>query len=67
MELVHDYSERGNLEIFSGRPPCLSSPVCVLNLTSDALGSGHGWNVDYVEVTTTVVDPCDLFTDEVYY
>ncbi|KAB5556515.1 hypothetical protein DKX38_007424 [Salix brachista] len=55
MELDHDYSERGNFEIFSGRTPCLSSPVCALSLTSDELGSGHGWNVDYVEMTTTVV------------
>ncbi|KAL2906039.1 PLAT domain-containing protein 2 [Bienertia sinuspersici] len=46
-----DYYERGNLDIFSGRGPCLNGPVCYLNLTSD--GSGAGWYCNYVEVTTT--------------
>ncbi|KAH8507777.1 hypothetical protein Peur_049794 [Populus x canadensis] len=55
MEPGHNYFERGNLDIFSGRAPCLSSPVCALNLTSDGSGSGHGWYVNYVEVTTTGV------------
>ncbi|KAI5587944.1 hypothetical protein POPTR_005G077000v4 [Populus trichocarpa] len=55
MEPGHDYFERGNLDIFSGRAPCLSSPACALNLTSDGSGSGHGWYVNYVEVTTTGV------------
>ncbi|CAK7334605.1 unnamed protein product [Dovyalis caffra] len=51
----HNYFERGNLDIFSGRGPCLDAPVCALNLTSDGSGSGHGWYVNYVEVTTTGV------------
>ncbi|KAF9678856.1 hypothetical protein SADUNF_Sadunf07G0079600 [Salix dunnii] len=55
MDPGHDYFERGDLDIFSGRAPCLSSPVCALNLTSDGIGSGHGWYVNYVEVTTTGV------------
>ncbi|KAI3941020.1 hypothetical protein MKX01_003738 [Papaver californicum] len=49
----YDYFERGNLDIFSGRGYCLGSPVCAMNLTSDGTGSGHGWYVNYVEVTTT--------------
>lgn len=64
MELDHDYSERGNFEIFSGRTPCLSSPVCALSLTSDEWGSGHGWNVDYVRGDDYHCGPRDLFTDE---
>ncbi|WOK92162.1 hypothetical protein Cni_G00853 [Canna indica] len=50
----YDYFERGNLDIFSGRGPCISSwPPCWMNLTSDGTGSGHGWYCNYVEVTTT--------------
>ncbi|KZV56624.1 hypothetical protein F511_42868, partial [Dorcoceras hygrometricum] len=51
----YDYFERGNLDIFSGRVPCLTGPICAMNLTSDGSGSGHGWYVNYVEVTTTGV------------
>ncbi|KAH6760171.1 Lipase/lipooxygenase [Perilla frutescens var. hirtella] len=51
----YDYFERGNLDIFSGRGPCLTGPVCSMNLTSDGSGSGHGWYCNYVEVTTTGV------------
>jgi hypothetical protein len=51
----YDYFERGNLDIFSGKGPCLTAPVCEMNLTSDGTGSGHGWYVNYVEVTTTGV------------
>ncbi|XP_073279218.1 PLAT domain-containing protein 3-like [Primulina huaijiensis] len=51
----YNYFERGNLDIFSGRVPCLNGPVCAMNLTSDGSGSGHGWYVNYVEVTTTGV------------
>lgn len=50
---IHDYYERGNLDIFSGRGPCIGSPVCRLNLTSDGSGFQHGWYCDYVEVTST--------------
>ncbi|KAL0295016.1 UNVERIFIED_CONTAM: PLAT domain-containing protein 1 [Sesamum radiatum] len=51
----YNYFERGNLDIFSGRGPCLTGPVCAMNLTSDGTGSGHGWYCNYVEVTTTGV------------
>ncbi|KAH7683858.1 PLAT/LH2 domain-containing protein [Dioscorea alata] len=63
----HDYFERRNLDIFSGRGPCLSSPVCLMNLTSDGTGPHHGWYCNYVEVTTTGPHvPCEqqLFTVE---
>ena len=35
MKQGHDYFERDNIDIFSGRGVCLESPVCRLNLTSD--------------------------------
>ncbi|KAL8225384.1 hypothetical protein R6Q57_017941 [Mikania cordata] len=55
----YDYFERKNLDIFSGRGPCLIGPPCEMNLTSDGTGSGHGWYCNYVEVTTTGVHtPC---------
>ncbi|OVA07627.1 PLAT/LH2 domain [Macleaya cordata] len=63
----HDYYERGNLDIFSGRGSCLGAPVCAMNLTSDGTGAGHGWYCNYVEVTTTGAHiPCSqqLFTVE---
>ncbi|KAK1303938.1 hypothetical protein QJS10_CPB11g00314 [Acorus calamus] len=54
MEAGHDYYERGNLDIFSGRGPCLlDTPLCSLNVTSDGSGSRHGWYCEYVEVTST--------------
>lgn len=49
----YNYFERGNLDIFSGRGPCLDAPVCAINITSDGSGSHHGWYCNYVEVTTT--------------
>lgn len=49
----YDYYERGNLDIFSGRAPCLSRPICAMELTSDGSGPLHGWYCNYVEVTTT--------------
>nr|KYP75802.1 hypothetical protein KK1_020008 [Cajanus cajan] len=55
MDPGHNYYERGNLDIFSGRGPCLEGPVCAVNLTSDGSGPHHGWYVNYVEVTTTGV------------
>lgn len=62
----YDYFERGNLDIFSGRGPCLSGPVCSLNLTSDGSGPHHGWYCNYVEVTTTGVHrSCDQAQFEV--
>ncbi|EEF51583.1 PLAT domain-containing protein 3 [Ricinus communis] len=49
----HDYYERGNLDIFSGRGRCIGTPICRLNLTSDGSGPHHGWYCDYIEVTST--------------
>ena len=49
----HDYYERGNLDIFSGRGPCMSQAPCAMNLTSDGSGAHHGWYCNYVEVTVT--------------
>ncbi|RDY07615.1 PLAT domain-containing protein 2, partial [Mucuna pruriens] len=49
----YNYFERGNLDIFSGRVPCLDGPLCAVNVTSDGSGSHHGWYLNYVEVTTT--------------
>lgn len=63
----YDYFERGNLDIFSGRGPCLTGPICAMNLTSDGTGPHHGWYCNYVEVTTTGAHiPCaqQLFTVE---
>ncbi|KAD3336446.1 hypothetical protein E3N88_31965 [Mikania micrantha] len=55
----YNYFERGNLDIFSGKGPCLSGPVCEMNITSDGTGSHHGWYCNYIEVTTTGVHiPC---------
>ncbi|KDP46859.1 hypothetical protein JCGZ_24068 [Jatropha curcas] len=67
MDPEHDYFERGNLDIFSGRAPCLSSPVCAMNLTSDGTGPRASWYCNYVEITSTGVHrPCtqQLFTVE---
>ena len=67
MQPGHNYYERGNLDIFSGRAPCLTAPACALNLTSDGSGDNHGWYCNYVEVTTTGPHvPCaqQLFTVE---
>ncbi|KAE9608023.1 hypothetical protein Lal_00003522 [Lupinus albus] len=55
MDPGHNYFERGNLDIFSGRGPCLDGPVCAVNVTSDGSGAHHGWYVNYVEVTSTGV------------
>ncbi|CAN1152000.1 PLAT domain-containing protein 2 [Linum perenne] len=55
MEKGHNYFERSNLDIFSGRAPCLTSPFCALNLTSDGSGAHHGWYCNYVEATSTGV------------
>ncbi|ERM94176.1 hypothetical protein AMTRI_Chr04g251430 [Amborella trichopoda] len=55
MESGHNYFERGNLDIFSGRGACLSATPCGMNLTSDGSGSHHGWFCNYVEVTITGV------------
>jgi hypothetical protein len=49
----HDYYERGNLDIFSGRGPCMSQAPCAMNLTSDGTGAHHGWYCNYLEATVT--------------
>lgn len=49
----HDYFERGDMDLFSGRGPCVGAPICRLNLTSDGSGEHHGWFCEYVEVTAT--------------
>ncbi|XP_009800223.1 PLAT domain-containing protein 3 [Nicotiana tabacum] len=49
----YNYFERGNLDIFSGRGPCLTRPICKMNLTSDGSGPHAGWYCNYVEVTVT--------------
>ncbi|XP_054789592.1 PLAT domain-containing protein 3-like [Prosopis cineraria] len=50
---THDYFKRGNRDIFSGRGPCIGSPICRLNLTSDGSGAHHSWFCEYIEVTST--------------
>jgi len=49
----HAYFERGNLDIFSGRGPCMAKPPCWMRLASDGTGAHHGWYCNYVEVTVT--------------
>lgn len=54
------YFQRGNLDIFSGRGPCLKGPICRMILTSDGTGPHHGWYCSYVEVKSTGVHkPCN--------
>ncbi|PNX72137.1 lipoxygenase y domain-containing protein 1-like [Trifolium pratense] len=55
----HDYFERGNVDAFTGLGPCIGTPICRLNLTSDGSGSHHGWYCDYVEIISTAAQkPC---------
>jgi len=49
----HSYFERGNLDIFSGRGPCMASAPCRIKVSSDGSGAHHGWYCNYVEVTVT--------------
>ncbi|XP_052141634.1 PLAT domain-containing protein 3-like [Oryza glaberrima] len=49
----HSYFERGNLDIFSGRGPCMAAPPCWMRVASDGTGPHHGWYCNYVEVTVT--------------
>nr|XP_048326602.1 PLAT domain-containing protein 3-like [Ziziphus jujuba var. spinosa] len=53
MGSTYNYFERGNLDIFTGRGPCVGAPLCRLNLTSDGTGPHSGWYCDYIEVTST--------------
>ncbi|KAJ8625922.1 hypothetical protein MRB53_019229 [Persea americana] len=61
----YDYYEIGNRDIFSARGPCLSGPLCSLNLTSDGSGDYHGWYCEYVEVTST--GPHKACTQTIFY
>ncbi|GJN22312.1 hypothetical protein PR202_gb09867 [Eleusine coracana subsp. coracana] len=49
----HSYFERGNLDIFSGRGPCMAKPPCSMRVATDGTGPHHGWYCNYVEVTVT--------------
>ncbi|XP_006647911.1 PLAT domain-containing protein 3 [Oryza brachyantha] len=49
----HSYFERGNLDIFSGRGPCMGATPCWMRVASDGTGPHHGWYCNYVEVTVT--------------
>ncbi|CAN4089487.1 unnamed protein product [Withania somnifera] len=49
----HDYFEFDNLDMFTGRGPCLNGPICKMNLTSDGTGQHPGWYCNYVQVTST--------------
>ena len=51
MKAGHNYFERGNLDIFSGRGLCISIPLCRMKLASDENGSHHGWYCNYMEIT----------------
>ncbi|KAL7107376.1 hypothetical protein ACP275_06G050200 [Erythranthe tilingii] len=53
MGKTHDYFERGSLDIFTGRAPCIGSPICKLNVTSNGSGPHHGWYCEYVHVSST--------------
>ncbi|KQK01860.1 PLAT domain-containing protein 3 [Brachypodium distachyon] len=53
MPAGHSYFERGSLDIFSGRGPCLGAAPCRMRLASDGTGPHHGWYCNYVEVTVT--------------
>ena len=47
----YDYFERGNMDIFSGRAPCLGGPVCDMHLASDGSGSHHAWSPPTLRAT----------------
>ncbi|KAJ8538138.1 hypothetical protein K7X08_014678 [Anisodus acutangulus] len=49
----YDYFERDNLDMFTGRGPCVNGPICKMNLTSDGTGQHPGWYCNYVQVTST--------------
>ncbi|CAL5019626.1 unnamed protein product [Urochloa decumbens] len=49
----HSYFERGNLDIFSGRGPCMAKAPCWMRVASDGTGPHHGWYCNYVEVSVT--------------
>ncbi|XP_028790922.1 PLAT domain-containing protein 3-like [Neltuma alba] len=45
----HEYFERGNIDVFSGRNACLR--VCAITVSSNGEGFKPGWYLDYVELT----------------
>ncbi|XP_004235260.2 PLAT domain-containing protein 3 [Solanum lycopersicum] len=49
----YNYFERDSRDMFSGKGPCLSGPICKMVLTSDGTGRNHEWYCNYVEVTST--------------
>nr|DAD47727.1 TPA_asm: hypothetical protein HUJ06_017664 [Nelumbo nucifera] len=53
MERDHYYYQEGSLDVFSGRGPCIDSPLCWLNLTSDGGSQFNSWYCDFVDVTLT--------------
>lgn len=55
----YNFFETGRLDTFTGRGPCLHSPLCSLNLTSNGSGPYHAWYCEYVEVSTSAPGrPC---------
>ncbi|KAL1536712.1 PLAT domain-containing protein 3-like isoform X2 [Salvia divinorum] len=54
-----NYFETGELNIFGGKGPCLTSPICGLNLTSDGSGPYAGWYCEFVKVSAFgLQSPC---------
>ncbi|KAM3204346.1 hypothetical protein CQW23_23467 [Capsicum baccatum] len=49
----YNYFERENLDMFSGKGPCLNGTICKMVLASDGTGRNHEWFCNYVEVTST--------------
>ncbi|XP_010258838.1 PREDICTED: PLAT domain-containing protein 3-like [Nelumbo nucifera] len=53
MEHGHSYFQRGNLDVFSSRAPCVAFPLCQLNLTVSGGTLLNSWYCEYVDVTST--------------
>ncbi|XP_047975698.1 PLAT domain-containing protein 3-like isoform X2 [Salvia hispanica] len=54
-----NYFETGELNIFGGKGPCLTGPICGLNLTSDGSGPYAGWYCEFVKVSAFgLQSPC---------
>uniref|UniRef100_A0A7N0UQ56 Uncharacterized protein n=1 Tax=Kalanchoe fedtschenkoi TaxID=63787 RepID=A0A7N0UQ56_KALFE len=52
MEVSHNYFERVNFDIFSGKGPYLSTLICALNHTFDDSDPHHDWYINYIKVTS---------------
>jgi hypothetical protein len=50
-KIGRNYFERGNLDRFRGKGPCLSGPPCKMQLSSSGTGNKPGWFVSFVQVT----------------